>query len=98
MAENYKKWNSHEKKIEIIFISGDRDEKSFTDYFQSMPWFALPYENTHVNEELEKKYRVEGIPTLVIVDKNGEILKKDGREDVQTKGQDALEIFRALYN
>ena len=97
MAENYKKWNSNEKKIEIIFISGDRDEKSFADYFQDMPWLALPYENAHVNEELEKKYRVEGIPTLVIVDKNGEILKKDGREDVQTKGQDALEIFRALY-
>ena len=30
-------------KFEIVFVSSDRDEKSFDDYFDSMPWLALPY-------------------------------------------------------
>jgi hypothetical protein len=29
--------------FEIIYISIDRDESSFTDSFSRMPWLALPY-------------------------------------------------------
>lgn len=31
-------------KFNIVFVSSDRDEKSFKEYFKEMPWLALPYE------------------------------------------------------
>ena len=31
-------------KFDIVFISSDRDEDSFDEYFDSMPWLALPYQ------------------------------------------------------
>ena len=31
-------------KFEIVFVSSDRDEKSFKEYYSEMPWLALPYE------------------------------------------------------
>ena len=30
-------------KFEIVFVSCDSDEESFSDYFAEMPWHALPY-------------------------------------------------------
>lgn len=35
-------------KLEIVFVSSDRDEDSFDEYFDSMPWLALPYSEREV--------------------------------------------------
>ena len=37
--------------FEIVFVSWDRDEESFKEYFNTMPWLALPYDP-------EKKHKV----------------------------------------
>jgi len=29
--------------LEVVFISGDKDEKTFDEYFGEMPWLALPF-------------------------------------------------------
>jgi nucleoredoxin len=32
------------KKIEIVFVSSDKDEASFEEYFEMIPWLALPFQ------------------------------------------------------
>ena len=29
--------------LEVVFISGDKDEKKFDEYFGEMPWLAVPF-------------------------------------------------------
>ncbi len=29
--------------LEIVFVSRDRDESSFQNYFRSMPWLSVPF-------------------------------------------------------
>jgi len=42
----YDKLKAEEKNFAILFISSDRSESSFTEYYGSMPgWFALPYKD-----------------------------------------------------
>jgi len=42
----YDKLKADGKNFEILFISSDRSEASFTEYYGSMPgWFALPYKD-----------------------------------------------------
>lgn len=55
----------------MVFVSSDRDEDSFNDYFKEQPWLALPFEARDLKAALSKKYKVSGIPSLVIID--GEI-------------------------
>ena len=31
------------KGLEVIFVSGDRDENSFKEYFGEMPWLAIDF-------------------------------------------------------
>ncbi|XP_076447768.1 nucleoredoxin-like [Babylonia areolata] len=68
------------KKFEIIFVSSDKDQESFDKYFAKMPWLAVPFVDQRKVEKLCQKYRVSGIPTLVLVDNNGHIVTANGQE------------------
>jgi len=71
------------KGMEIVFVSSDRDEAAFQEYFAEMPWLALPYAERDLKAKLSKKYKVSGIPTFVVLDgATGETITVDGRENV----------------
>ena len=54
-----------------------------------MPWLAIPYDNP-VRKSLYEKLEIDGIPTLILLDKNGKILTKDAKKDVTSNGPDAI--------
>merc|ERR1712188_201033 len=59
----------------IVFVSSDRDQASFDEYFGSMSFFALPYACRDEKQALGDKYGVRGIPTLVLLDGKGELVE-----------------------
>jgi Thioredoxin-like/PUB domain len=55
--------------LEIVFVSSDRDSASFTSYFDSMPWLAIPFDSVaQFKPTLYEMYGAKGIPSLVILD------------------------------
>lgn len=70
------------KGMEIVFASSDRDESSFKGYLNEMPWLALPFAERDLKEKLSSKYKVQGIPTFVIIDSDGSLITNDGRSAV----------------
>lgn len=70
------------KGMAIVFVSSDRDEGAFKEYFGEMPWAALPYEKRDKKDALSKKYKVQGIPSFVIVDPDGKTITTEGRTAV----------------
>ena len=56
-----KKWyegikaGPNKDKFEMVFLSSDRDEKKFDEYYDEMPWLAVPYANR------EKKVKKNGL-------------------------------------
>lgn len=72
-----------------MFASSDQDEAAFNEYFGEMPWIALPF-GSRQKEALSEKFAVRGIPTLVVVDANGNTKDMNGRETVMNaKGDTA---------
>mmetsp|Transcript_27818 Transcript_27818/g.64574 ORF Transcript_27818/g.64574 Transcript_27818/m.64574 type:complete len:427 (+) Transcript_27818:92-1372(+) len=53
--------------FELVFVSSDRDEGSFNEYYGEMPFCALPYENRQAKEQLSKLFGVQGIPNLIML-------------------------------
>lgn len=87
LAKWYKTFRETEKgsKLELIFVSSDRDKGSFDEYFKEMPWLALPYEDRERKEKLSSKFKVQGIPTLVFLDgETGALITSEGRSKVTT--------------
>jgi len=82
LAEIYKGLRAAGKELEIVFVSSDRDESAFSEYFAEQPWLALPYANRDAKNKLSKQFKVNGIPSLVILDEDGQTITKDGRSVV----------------
>jgi thiol-disulfide isomerase/thioredoxin len=85
--------------FEIVFVSFDHSEEDMLAYMTEaeMPWVALPYDSDAGEKAKEFKRDVlesTGIPFLVILNDQGEIITKDGRGDVQTLGLEAFETWR----
>ncbi len=63
----------------MVFVSSDKNQTAFDEYFGEMKGFhALQYSNRDLKGELSDKFGVKGIPTLVFVDADGTLLNKDG--------------------
>jgi len=83
LAEAYTK-HLKAKGLEVIFVSSDRDNTAFVDYFKSMPWLAVPFNARGVTDALSKKYSVRGIPSLILIDETGKLVDADGRGKVMS--------------
>ena len=75
------------KGMEVIFVSSDGDEDAFADYFGEQPWLALPFSDRKRKDDLSQKFEVGGIPSLVILSPDGEVITKDGRAKVDRPEQ-----------
>jgi len=70
------------KSLAVVFVSSDRDQTAFRSYFDSMPWLALPFGARAQKQALSEKFSVTGIPKLIILDANGQLVTEDGRAKV----------------
>jgi len=78
--------NSHKDKFnfETVFVSSDKDQTAFDEYWGEMPWLALPFSERNLKTTLSSKYKVSGIPTLVILDNQANLITTGGRGKVST--------------
>eukprot|EP00054_Salpingoeca_dolichothecata_P031492 m.263700 g.263700 ORF g.263700 m.263700 type:complete len:402 (-) comp27140_c0_seq1:67-1272(-) len=77
LVEYYNK--SFKDRMEIVFASSDKDQGSFDEYFNEMPWLAIPFSERQRKTELSGLFEVSGIPTLVILSPDGKLITSEGR-------------------
>lgn len=88
--------------VELVFVSSDRDEESFVDYFQEMSFGALPFELRGAKSDLSKMFEVQGIPTLVMLgpeNENGErpLINGNVRGHIESESFDEFPFFKKNY-
>merc|ERR1712007_54170 len=66
------------------------------EYYCEQPWLALPYEARDIKDALSKKYKVSGIPSVVILSPEGKLITKDGRSAL-SKGKTVALYFSAHW-
>lgn len=71
------------KNLEIIWVSGDRSQDEFVSYYKKMPWLAVPMDKVGAYmQSLGAKYQLKGIPHLVLLDMDGNVLSLGMRTQV----------------
>ena len=58
-----------------------------------MPWLAVDYKDTARIASLKQRYGINGLPTLVILDQDGQQVNDDGRQDILNNNLNALEMW-----
>jgi len=94
LTENYAKWKAKGNKVEVVFVSSDRNKESMESYFKEMgDWVSYKYREGKFQS---RKYGITGIPTLVVMDAGtGELITENGRSDVRNNEEKAAEIWIA---
>ncbi len=75
-------------KIEVVFVSSDRSQDAFDEYYGVVQgdWLALPFDNRKQKEKLSSKYGVRGIPTVVMVDvATGQTINENARTAIESE-------------
>ncbi|TYH17492.1 hypothetical protein ES288_A05G195800v1 [Gossypium darwinii] len=63
----YEQLKSNGSNFEIVFVSSDEDLDAFNNYRENMPWLSIPFSDLETKKALNRKYDVESIPCLVIL-------------------------------
>lgn len=89
LIDVYNKIKENDEAFEVIFISSDMDQASFDDYFSSMPWLALPFEDRKKKRSLNLVCKVSVIPTLIALGPTGRTLTTEAMDLVMIHGAEA---------
>jgi nucleoredoxin len=90
LKEFYDVMNEESKVLEIIFVSKDNSQEEMLGYFEKMPWLSIKFGDAKIARCMEK-FCVEGIPQVVVLKNDGTLITKDGKKDVYTKGEVAMD-------
>ncbi len=87
LVDFYNEVKKAEGNFEIIFVSSDKSEGAMFEYMKEtkMPWLAMEYKCSEAND-LKERFEITSIPTLVVLDKDGNVITKGGRPDVTLAG------------
>ncbi|EEF37006.1 nucleoredoxin, putative [Ricinus communis] len=88
LIEAYHEIKAKDNAFEIIFISSDRDQSSFDEFYTEMPWLALPFGDDR-KTILQRKFKIKGIPAAIAISPTGKTLTKEAREHITAYGADA---------
>jgi nucleoredoxin len=88
LIEAYHKIKAKDDTFEVIFISSDRDQASFDEFFSGMPWLALPFGDRR-KASLSRTFKVSGIPMLVAIGPSGKTVTTEARDLIMSHGANA---------
>jgi len=80
--------------LRVVFVSSDRDEAAFMQYYGEQPWMAMPW-STQQRGMLGQAFGVRGIPSLVVLNaQTGATISTDARDEVQRNRFDLAACMR----
>ena len=82
----YERAKLKRRAFEVVFVSSDHDERSFKEYFATMPWHAIPFADRARQQQLSSLFQVRGIPFLGLLDSKGQVLDLNARSKVMEPG------------
>lgn len=98
LIDFYIETNKDGKKLEIIYISQDKNEEDYKESLSTMPWIALPYKHKQT-EEIIKNLSVYGLPKLVIIDPEvNRVVVDSARADVLEKTKTCFDEWVSIKN
>ena len=74
----------------------DKNEDDYKEHYSQMPWLSIPFRDPRI-QKLSQKYKIVGIPVLVIVDsETGFLVTVRGRKDIHERGINTISDWAKL--
>ena len=85
-----------DKDFEIVFVSFDNSEDEKKHYIEEvdMKWLSVAGARSEDGNKLAEKYGISGIPALIVLGPDGSVITADGRGDVSSNPDGALDKWK----
>lgn len=96
LKEVYDEWKANDRPVEVILVSSDYSDRPHINYMKryEMNWLTIPFMQPETRE-LPARFRVSGIPALVVLDPEGDVISYNGVSEVYMNGKEALDDWLA---
>lgn len=87
--------------LEVVFISSDKSDAEFQQYYKKMPFKAMPFSKRDLAQRAKSLFGVRGIPSLVIIDSlSGRIVVSpdESRREIHQACQYGENAIERLFN
>lgn len=93
LVQLYNTLKRNDQNLEIVFVSSDRDEITYNEHLDTMPWLAVPF-NLNLYARLTRLFNIKHIPALIPLSSNGNFIEDDAVSLVEDYGADAFPFTR----
>ncbi|PKL44586.1 MAG: hypothetical protein CVV41_04275 [Candidatus Riflebacteria bacterium HGW-Riflebacteria-1] len=89
--------DKHSDVFEVVMVGFDNNSTDMHAYMKDygMAWAAIPYDSS-ARLAMKEHFAVSEIPQMIIVTSEGRVLTKDGYQQVQLMGDEALAHWQKL--
>jgi thiol-disulfide isomerase/thioredoxin len=96
VLENYEKY--HDAGFEVVAVSTDKDLEALADFVkeENPPWIVLADRHPKNKNSMAKKFGITGIPTFILVDRDGKVCAVNCRG--KKLGEKLEELFASNVN
>jgi nucleoredoxin len=95
LAAAYRRLKERGAGFEVVLVSCDEDRPSFERFHRTMPWPAVPFGDLQCKKRLSERFQVEGIPRLVVLAPDVEVVHADAADLVHRYGEGAFPFTAA---
>jgi len=97
LADFYGELVKEDEPLEVIFVSGDNSPNELLGYMKNChgDWLAVQH-GARLIGDLTDRYKVAGIPTLVVLTRDGQVITNNGRSEVTEKGTKVFQHWLAV--
>jgi nucleoredoxin len=84
LTELYNYINSEHLKFEVIYINNDQNIETHDRFRQLMPWLSVKFTDQTFCHELRQKFEITTMPQLIILKPDGDVITRNGRQDIHS--------------
>lgn len=70
--------HSTESAWDVVFVSDDEERQDFNDFSEELPFASVAFEEEDLRKRLSDTYHVNVLPTLLVVDRKGKVVERNG--------------------
>ena len=82
--------------ITFLYVSNDHCQEDFNfmyhEKMEDSGWAALPWNDTRI-QELKKVYKLDSVPQVLVMDRNFEVISREGVADIQNLEPQAARTY-----
>lgn len=82
LQDFYRYINKDGRRLEVIYIGFEEDEQDWAEFFETMPWLGVPFQDKQRRFEMRSHFCPDGLfPKICVLNNRFEVVSSTGKQE-----------------